>query len=128
MTTLCLMAARKSAALLLFLPNAARDTMLLDLVLPDVLEGEDALGAEDLLDAEPAQLAPVVAGGGEEDVSPVVGDDAAGDELGAGGEVGIELKEGNGQQGQHKGREQEITVAHDLDTTSYDPQVKTELL
>ncbi|BAS86310.1 Os03g0741525, partial [Oryza sativa Japonica Group] len=59
------------------------------LVLPDVAEGEDALGAEDLGGAELAELAPVVAGGGEEDVGPAVADDLAGEEPGPGGEVGV---------------------------------------
>ncbi|BAT07197.1 Os09g0276000, partial [Oryza sativa Japonica Group] len=109
-----LMAARNSAAFFLFFPNAARDTMLLVtlwnitlrftgvvgpaarisftriyLVFPDVTEGEDALGAEDLGGAELAELAPVVAGGGEEDVDPLVADDLAGEQPGPRREVGV---------------------------------------
>lgn len=59
------------------------------LFLPDMLVGEDALGAEDLLVAELAELPPVVAGRGEENVLPVVGHDAAGHELGPGREYGV---------------------------------------
>jgi hypothetical protein len=59
------------------------------LLLPDVTKREHALGAQDLGGAELAELAPVVAGGGEEDVDPLIADDLAGEELGACGEVGV---------------------------------------
>lgn len=59
------------------------------LLLADVLEGQDPLGAEHLVDAELADPAPVVAGGGEDDVGPAVAADAADEEPWAVGEVGV---------------------------------------
>ncbi|VAI43028.1 unnamed protein product [Triticum turgidum subsp. durum] len=59
------------------------------LVLPDVAEGLDAARAEELEDAHPAELAPQVAVGGEEDVVPAAAEDGQRGREVAAGEGGV---------------------------------------
>ncbi|BAS77661.1 Os02g0217425 [Oryza sativa Japonica Group] len=59
------------------------------LLFPDVTEGEDTLRPQHLGGAELPEPAPVLAGRREEDVGAAVEHDLAGEQPGAGGEVGV---------------------------------------